>query len=80
MSEAKAPSSERLIDRTEVEKLCSLGRNAIYERINPKSPRFDPDFPKPIALGSKSVRWVFSEIQDYIRKKIEHSRSEKKAA
>lgn len=66
---------EVLLRRQDVERLTRLGRNAIYERLNPKSPRYDQDFPKPVNVGSTSVRWVASEVQTYIARKIEQSRN-----
>lgn len=74
MAELVATTEEVLLRRQDVERLTCLGRNAIYERLNPKSPRYDEDFPKPITVGSTSVRWVASEVQTYIARKIEQSR------
>ncbi|MDA5483336.1 AlpA family phage regulatory protein [Yersinia intermedia] len=37
-------------------------RSAVYDRINPKSPRYDETFPKLCCLGSQSVSWLESEI------------------
>lgn len=65
---------EALLRRQDVERLTGLGRNAIYERLNPNSPRYDADFPAPVSCGRTSVRWVSSEIQAYIAKKIEQRR------
>lgn len=31
-------------------------------------------FPKPINIGSRSKRWIASEVEDWIRGKIEASR------
>jgi len=74
MTNNAAAPEEALLRRQDVERRTCLGRNAIYERLNPKSPRYDEDFPKPIAVGSTSVRWVASEVQAYIARKIEQSR------
>lgn len=45
-----------------------ISRSSIYEKINPKSPRYDPAFPKPIKLGSSTVAWVESEIDHWINR------------
>lgn len=63
-----------LLRRQEVQRLTGLGRQSIYERINPKSRYYDPDFPKPVSIGANSVRWSESEIQGWISRKIEQSR------
>lgn len=54
-----------------------LKRSAIYERINPASPRYDPSFPKPIALGSgpnPPIGWVESEAEDWLATQVKKSR------
>lgn len=43
-----------------------ISRSSIYEKINPKSPRYDPGFPKPIKLGGSTVAWVEEEIDQWI--------------
>lgn len=65
---------DAFLRRPEVQRLTGLGRQSIYERINPKSRYYDPDFPKPVSIGKNSVRWPESEIQDWIALKIEQSR------
>lgn len=47
-------------------KKLGISRSSIYEKINPKSPRYDPTFPRPIKLGPASVGWVESEIDQWI--------------
>ena len=34
----------------------------------------DDDFPKPINVGSRSKRWIASEVENWIQGKIEASR------
>ena len=52
-----------------------LGQTAIYERLNPSSKYFDPEFPKPISLGGgercRAIGWVENEVQTWLRKQIE---------
>ncbi|MDO4997674.1 MAG: AlpA family phage regulatory protein [Neisseria sp.] len=47
---------------------------AIYSRMRENSPRFDPDFPKSIKLGTRATAWLKSEIDAYQAKIIERSR------
>jgi prophage regulatory protein len=54
-----------------VTELFGLSKNAIYDRLNPKSPRHDPSFPKPVKLGSHSVAFVESEVHAYMQSCIE---------
>tara|TARA_R110002012_G_scaffold106831_1_gene248106 strand:- start:2675 stop:2869 length:195 start_codon:yes stop_codon:yes gene_type:complete len=44
-----------------------ISRSSIYEKINPKSPRYDPSFPKPIKLGSAAIGWVEEEVDQWVR-------------
>ena len=53
----------------ELIKLIGLSRSSIYDRLNPRSKRYDPDFPKPIKLNRAS-RWLLSEVEEWIRKKM----------
>ncbi|MFW2102684.1 helix-turn-helix transcriptional regulator [Acinetobacter guillouiae] len=53
----------------ELIKLIGLSRSSIYDRLNPRSKRYDPDFPKPIKLNHAS-RWLLSEIEEWIRNKM----------
>lgn len=65
---------DALLRREEVQRLTGLGRQSLYDRLNPQSKYFDPDFPKQVAIGVHSVRWSASEIQGWIARKIEQSR------
>ncbi len=56
--------SQTLIRRKEVERLTSLSRSRIYTLIKQNA------FPKPISLGSMSVAWIESEIQEWIAARI----------
>jgi len=45
-----------------------LSRSTIYLRIA------EGTFPKPVNLGNRAVGWLESEIQDWLRQRIEASR------
>lgn len=58
-----------IIRRRQVEARTGLSRSTIYARItpNPKRPsHYDPTFPKPVAIGSRSVGWIASEVDAWI--------------
>lgn len=55
----------QLISRSMLESIISLSRSSIYDRLNPKSKRYDPTFPKPIKFGH-STRWRLSEVSEWI--------------
>lgn len=68
----------RIMRRKEVEKRLALSRSTIYDRLNQKSPSYDPTFPKPIelAVGMKNppVGWLESEVDSWLLAQIEKSR------
>lgn len=55
-----------IIRLKQVQIRTGLSRSTIYDRINPKSPRFDSTFPKQISLGSDAVGWIESEVNNWL--------------
>jgi prophage regulatory protein len=55
----------KIIRLKQVMDVTGLARSTIYKYIA------DGVFPKNISLGGRSVGWLESEIQDWIRAKIE---------
>lgn len=47
-------------------KITGLSRSSIYDKLNHNSPRYDSTFPNPVALGSRAVGWLSSEIHAWI--------------
>jgi len=77
MAELLSNIREALLTRQEVERITGLGRSALAERRNPKSKQYDPAFPSPVTIGgANSVRYVASEVEAWVRAKIEASRRE----
>lgn len=78
----------RLLSGDEVDRLIGTGKTARYERQDPKSENYDPDWPKPIVLSARCVRYRSDEIQAWLDKKstdrdsgcIERHEQAKKAA
>ena len=59
-----------LLRRKEVESRTGLSCSSIYLRIS------EGNFPKPISIdGAHTVRWVESEVCDWIMRQIKQSRS-----
>jgi prophage regulatory protein len=65
----------RLIRRKRVEELCAISRSTIYNKLDTKSPQYDPDFPAPIHIGARRVAWLESEVQAYIEFCVSSSRA-----
>ncbi|WP_129562592.1 helix-turn-helix transcriptional regulator [Paraburkholderia dokdonensis] len=64
-----APKIPILIPRSRVSEITGLQRSAIYERIA------RGEFPKPVTVGSASVRWVESEVVRWVQQQIDASRT-----
>ena len=58
----------------QVRERLSLSRSTIYDKLNPRSPRHDPSFPKQISLGGDAVGWLESQIEEWIEMRIRESR------
>jgi len=38
----------------EMPSVVRIGKSAIYDRLDPRSPRYDPTFPRPYKLGARA--------------------------
>ncbi|MGL6627643.1 helix-turn-helix transcriptional regulator [Aeromonas jandaei] len=47
-----------------------VANSTVYDWLNPKSPRYDPTFPRPIRLGKHSVGWIESELDEWILNRV----------
>ncbi|MFO2016219.1 AlpA family phage regulatory protein [Pseudomonas aeruginosa] len=47
-----------------------ISRSAVYDWMDPKSPRYDSTFPKPIRLGRASIGWLATDIEGFIGSRI----------
>ncbi len=59
-------NSMSILRRHEVEVRTGLSRSTLYDKLNPKSPRYDSSFPKQRNLGTSAVGWIESEIDAWI--------------
>ncbi len=50
-------------------------RSAIYDKLDPHSPRHDPTFPKPIRLGARAIGFLESDAEAWIEARIKASRT-----
>jgi predicted DNA-binding transcriptional regulator AlpA len=51
----------RLITRPDVQRMLGVSKSAVYRLIDG-----DPDFPRPLVIGFRCVRWLEHEIAAYI--------------
>ena len=55
-----------------VKSRTGLSRSTIYLRVK------EGTFPSPISLGARAVGWIDAEIEKWLERQIESSRSEQK--
>ncbi|TEP24807.1 AlpA family phage regulatory protein [Pseudomonas aeruginosa] len=68
-----APStngSTRVLRMRHVIVQLGISRSAVYDWMDPKSPRYDSTFPKPIRLGKSSIGWLSTDIENFIASRI----------
>jgi len=64
---------DRLITRQEVEERTGLSRSTIYRLMASN------EFPKPVKISRRAVRWSLKDILDYIRSRLRGSNSDEEA-
>ncbi len=60
---------ERILRLPAVEKITGLPRSTIYLKISKQL------FPSQISLGKRSVGWLKSDIDEWINKRIEQTKT-----
>ena len=61
---------QRFLRLPEVLERTGLSRSTIYVRLE------QGGFPRPVSLGARAVGWIESEVDEWIRQRIEESRSD----
>ena len=59
----------RILRYKEVLNRLGIGKSTLYDWLNPKSPRYDPSFPKQVNLSPHSVGWIEAEINLWIEQR-----------
>jgi prophage regulatory protein len=73
-----ASPASRLCRCNEMQLLIGLSRSAIYDKLDPRSPRFDPSFPRPVKIGTRAVAWLESELVAWVDSCVESTRANAK--
>lgn len=66
----------RIIRIKELQAKIGLGRSSIYEKLDPKSPRYDASFPLPLALGASAKGWLDKDVDEWLESLARASRPE----
>ena len=67
--EQKERRQARFLRLPEVMARTGLSRSTIYVRLD------QGRFPRPVSLGGRAVGWIEAEVDEWIRDRIEKSRS-----
>nr|VFK54174.1 MAG: transcriptional regulator, AlpA family [Candidatus Kentron sp. TUN] len=61
-----------ILRKNELTNKIKISRSHIENRLNPKSPYYDPTFPRPIKLGNgaRSVGFLESDVDRWIEQQI----------
>lgn len=54
----------RLLRRKQVEDLTALSRSSIYDKVS------KGEFPRPVSVGPRSVRWLATEVEAFINDRV----------
>lgn len=54
----------------EVIRRTGLSRSTIYNKLDKKSPNYDPSFPRQAKLGGRAVAWDEEELDCWIRTQL----------
>lgn len=65
-----------LLRRPQVLAKLGIARATLYQWLDPNSPQYLPDMPRPIKLSAKSrcCYWVEAEVDQFIVQRVEHAR------
>ncbi len=66
--ERKTRGQVRFLRLPEVLARTGLSRSTIYVRLD------QGRFPRPVSLGGRAVGWIESEVDEWIRQRIDESR------
>jgi prophage regulatory protein len=56
----------RMVDIKYVCNKFSISRSSLYEMLNVGGRYFDNQFPRPVQLGKRSIRWFENELDEYL--------------
>ncbi|WP_341327483.1 AlpA family phage regulatory protein [Methylotuvimicrobium sp. KM2] len=66
MNQLKNTPASLIVRIKDLRVLCGLSRSTVYNKLDPKSKYYDPNFPRPVSLGARSVGFRRDEVEQYI--------------
>jgi prophage regulatory protein len=77
MQEQTISTTSKILRLCDLVDKLGLSRSTIYDKQNPKSPRFDPLFPKRIKIGSRAVGWLQGDLDAWLDSMISLSSAQR---
>ncbi len=69
---AQSPSNTNIFLRLPaLTQKIGLSKSAIYQKNDPNSPYYDPDFPKSAKLGGRAVAWSSAAVDAWMESKLQ---------
>jgi len=62
-------SHPKVLRMKDVVNMCGLSRSTIYDKMDAKSRRYDPSFPRPLKLGISAIGWMEQDIFGWLDSK-----------
>ncbi|MGL5289455.1 MAG: helix-turn-helix transcriptional regulator [Aeromonas sp.] len=62
-------TSTKVLRTADVINKIGLARSTIYDHMDPKSKRYDADFPKPFKLGLSANGWFEHELDAWLNRR-----------
>lgn len=69
MKDQHATHSDQLLRRHEVEARTAMCRSNIYNKVR------DGSFPAPIKIGPRGVRWLASDVDNWLAERVQESQA-----
>lgn len=64
---ATTQPNDRFCRLKDIMEMLNVSKTSIYDRMNPRSPRYDSEFPRRVKVGHGTVAWRESEIQQWMK-------------
>jgi prophage regulatory protein len=61
----------RILRIRQVVEKTGISRASIYNKLNPRSPQYDPSWPALVRLGERTVGLVESEVDRWLESRIQ---------
>lgn len=70
MKQQTLQHSDRILRLPEFLKTIGISKSGVYDRLDPKSPRYDSSFPRKIKLSTRAVGFSEQETSAWLASRI----------